>query len=90
MDIEEPIRFRVLREIFTDKTPTADMAAVSGRRQSAADAAAANDLQANSAKIPPYALTVSRKEKIGATAANTNLQCTISEDGLGLLSWWGS
>ncbi|KAI9485093.1 DNA-directed RNA polymerase III subunit RPC8-like protein [Zychaea mexicana] len=73
MDIEEPIRIRVLREVFTDKTPTADMAATAGRRQSAADTSATSDLQANSAKIPPYALT-----------------CTIAEDGLGLLSWWGS
>ncbi|KAL1927233.1 hypothetical protein VTP01DRAFT_3862 [Rhizomucor pusillus] len=73
MDIDEPIRFRVLREVFTDKTPTASMAANAGRRQSAANLTAVNDLQANSAKIPPYSLT-----------------CTIQEDGLGLLSWWGS
>lgn len=59
MDIDEPIRFRVLREVFTDKTPTASMAANAGRRQSAANLTAVNDLQANSAKIPPYSLTVS-------------------------------
>ncbi|KAJ8651528.1 DNA-directed RNA polymerase [Lichtheimia ornata] len=73
MDLDEPIRIRVLREVFTDKTPTPATAASTGRRQSAADASATADLQANSAKIPPYALT-----------------CTIQEDGLGLLSWWGA
>lgn len=59
MDLEEPIRFRVLREVFTDKTPTPTQAGAAGRRQSAADASATQDLQANSAKIPPYSLTVS-------------------------------
>lgn len=59
MDLDEPIRIRVLREVFTDKTPTPATAASTGRRQSAADASATADLQANSAKIPPYALTVS-------------------------------
>ncbi|ORZ25185.1 hypothetical protein BCR42DRAFT_3134 [Absidia repens] len=77
MDIDEPIRFRVLRELFTDTTPTHHSttggANPAGRRQSVADVSASNDLAANSTKIPPYALT-----------------CTIQEDGLGLLSWWGS
>ncbi|KAI8333574.1 DNA-directed RNA polymerase III subunit RPC8-like protein [Chlamydoabsidia padenii] len=75
MDIDEPIRFRVLREIFTDTTPTHHTPGnnATGRRQSVADVSASNDLAANSTKIPPYALT-----------------CTIQEDGLGLLSWWGS
>ncbi|KAI9250375.1 hypothetical protein EDC94DRAFT_316431 [Helicostylum pulchrum] len=74
MDIEESIRFRVLREQFTDTTPTNHTPASSfGRRQSVADAAASSDLAGNSTKIPPYSIT-----------------CAISEDGLGLLSWWGS
>ncbi|KAL0073286.1 DNA-directed RNA polymerase III subunit RPC8-like protein [Phycomyces blakesleeanus] len=74
MDVEEPIRFRILHGLFTDTTPTTHHGAVSGgRRQSVADLSASNDLAANSTKIPPYSLT-----------------CTIQEDGLGLLSWWGS
>ncbi|KAI8376304.1 DNA-directed RNA polymerase III subunit RPC8-like protein [Radiomyces spectabilis] len=74
MDIDEPIRFRVLREFFTDTTPTVLPASGSQqRRQSIADTSANSDLVANSTKIPPYSLT-----------------CTIQEDGLGLLSWWGS
>ncbi|KAI9358020.1 RNA polymerase III subunit Rpc25-domain-containing protein [Pilaira anomala] len=74
MDIEESIRFRVLREQFTDATPTNHLpAAAPGRRQSVADVSASNDLAGNSTKIPPYSIT-----------------CAISEDGLGLLSWWGS
>ncbi|KAI7896204.1 RNA polymerase III subunit Rpc25-domain-containing protein [Mucor mucedo] len=73
MDIEESIRFRVLREQFTDTTPTNHPISTSGRRQSVADIAANSDLAANSTKIPPYSIT-----------------CAISEDGLGLLSWWGS
>ncbi|CAO3643794.1 unnamed protein product [Cunninghamella blakesleeana] len=74
MDIDEPIRFRVLRETFTDTTPTNHPSSnTPGRRQSVADLTASNDLIANSTKIPPYALT-----------------CTIQEDGLGLLSWWGN
>jgi hypothetical protein len=60
MDIEEPIRFQILSEVFTDTTPTPTNIGPTGRRQSAADATAANDLAANSTKIPPYALTVSR------------------------------
>ncbi|KAF7731923.1 DNA-directed RNA polymerase III subunit RPC8 [Apophysomyces ossiformis] len=71
MDIDEPIRFRVLRELFTDTTPTTHPPA-GHRRQSIADASVSSDLAANSTKIAPYALT-----------------CTIQEDGLGLLSWWG-
>ncbi|KAG1052225.1 hypothetical protein G6F43_005626 [Rhizopus delemar] len=66
MDIEEPIRVRVLREQYTDTTPTSHPQ--KGRNNDAAD-----DLAANSTKIPPYSIT-----------------CTIQEDGLGLLSWWGS
>ncbi|KAI8577654.1 hypothetical protein K450DRAFT_251127 [Umbelopsis ramanniana AG] len=57
MDIEEQIRFQVLSEVFTDTTPTPTNIGPTGRRQSAADATAANDLAANSTKIPPYALT---------------------------------
>jgi DNA-directed RNA polymerase III subunit RPC8 len=60
MDIEEQIRFQVLSEVFTDTTPTPANIGPTGRRKSAADATAANDLAANSTKIPPYALTVSR------------------------------
>lgn len=63
MDIDEPIRFRVLRELFTDTTPTHHSTPggsnPAGRRQSVADVSASNDLAANSTKIPPYALTVS-------------------------------
>lgn len=60
MDIEESIRFRVLREQFTDTTPTNHTPASSfGRRQSVADAAASSDLAGNSTKIPPYSITVS-------------------------------
>ncbi|KAI7904774.1 DNA-directed RNA polymerase III subunit RPC8-like protein [Cokeromyces recurvatus] len=74
MDIEEPIRFRVLREQFTDITPTVHPPLPpTGRRRSIADTTANDDLAANSTKIPPYSIT-----------------CTIQEDGLGLLSWWGS
>ncbi|KAI8989299.1 RNA polymerase III subunit Rpc25-domain-containing protein [Pilobolus umbonatus] len=73
MDVEEPIRFRVLRELFTDTTPTSHRPVAAGRRQSIVDATASSDLAANSTKIPPYSIT-----------------CTIQEDGLGLLSWWGS
>ncbi|CEP08572.1 hypothetical protein [Parasitella parasitica] len=75
MDIEEPIRFKVLREQFTDTTPTnhPHPVALPRRRQSVADVSATDDLAGNSTKIPPYSLT-----------------CTIQEDGLGLLSWWGS
>ncbi|RCH87315.1 DNA-directed RNA polymerase III subunit RPC8 [Rhizopus azygosporus] len=57
MDIEEPIRVRVLREQFTDTTPTSHPPAkAAGRRPSAADAS--DDLAANSTKIPPYSITV--------------------------------
>lgn len=76
MDIEEKIRLRVLREQFTDTTPTNHPPPTSGpghRRQSVADITANSDLAANSTKIPPYSIT-----------------CSIQEDGLGLLSWWGS
>jgi DNA-directed RNA polymerase III subunit RPC8 len=75
MDIEEPIRFRVLREQFTDTTPTNHPTTVNAarRRQSVADTSASSDLAGNSTKIPPYSIT-----------------CSIQEDGLGLLSWWGS
>ncbi|KAI8992106.1 polymerase-like protein III polypeptide H [Mycotypha africana] len=74
MDIEEPIRFKVYRESFTDTTPTNHpTSSTPRRRQSIADATANNELAANSTKVPPYSLT-----------------CTINEDGLGLLSWWGS
>lgn len=61
MDIEEPIRFRVLREQFTDTTPTnhPTVGTASRRRQSAADTSASNDLAGNSTKIPPYSITVS-------------------------------
>lgn len=60
MDIEESIRFRVLREQFTDTTPTNHPpASALGRRQSVADAAASSDLAGNSTKIPPYSITVS-------------------------------
>lgn len=59
MDIEESIRFRVLREQFTDTTPTNHPISTSGRRQSVADIAANSDLAANSTKIPPYSITVS-------------------------------
>lgn len=67
MDLEEPIRFRVLREVFTDKMPSRiDSAA---RRPSVQQDP---DLQANSQRIAPYTLT-----------------CSIQDDGLGLVSWWG-
>lgn len=61
MDIEEPIRFRVLRELFTDTTPTTHPAPVGAphRRQSVADVGANDDLAGNSTKIPPYSITVS-------------------------------
>lgn len=60
MDIEESIRFRVLREQFTDATPTNHPPTTSpGRRQSVADIAANSDLAGNSTKIPPYSITVS-------------------------------
>lgn len=59
MDIEEPIRFKVLREQFTDTTPTNHPVAAPGRRQSVVDLSASNDLAANSTKIPPYSITVS-------------------------------
>lgn len=51
MDIEEPIRVRVLREQYTDTTPTSHPQ--KGRNNDAAD-----DLAANSTKIPPYSITV--------------------------------
>ncbi|KAI8070793.1 DNA-directed RNA polymerase III subunit RPC8-like protein [Gongronella butleri] len=74
MDIDEPIRFKVLGENFTDATPSVHPSGSSaGRRQSVADTTASNDLVANSTKIPPYSLTG-----------------TIQQDGLGLLSWWES
>ncbi|CAM0143080.1 unnamed protein product [Umbelopsis sp. WA50703] len=73
MDIDEKIRFQILSEEFTDTTPTPANIGPAGRRQSAADTTAINDLAANSTKIAPYSLTG-----------------TIAEDGLGLLSWWGS
>lgn len=59
MDIEEPIRFRVLREQFTDTTPTNHPVHAPGRRQSVVDLTASSDLAANSTKIPPYSITVS-------------------------------
>lgn len=61
MDIEEPIRFKVLREQFTDTTPTNHPApaALPRRRQSVADVSATDDLAGNSTKIPPYSITVS-------------------------------
>lgn len=59
MDIEETIRFRVLREQFTDATPTNHPITPSGRRQSVVESAANSDLAGNSTKIPPYSLTVS-------------------------------
>jgi DNA-directed RNA polymerase III subunit RPC8 len=62
MDIEESIRFRVLREQFTDTTPTnhpPPISAPGARRQSVADISANSDLAANSTKIPPYSITVS-------------------------------
>jgi DNA-directed RNA polymerase III subunit RPC8 len=58
LDIDERIRFQVLSEIFTDTTPTPANIGPAGRRQSAADTTAVNDLAANSKKIPPYGLTV--------------------------------
>lgn len=58
MDIDDQIRFQVLSEVFTDTTPTPTNVGPAGRRQSAADTTAANDLAANSTKIPPYALKV--------------------------------
>lgn len=66
MDIEEPIRFRVLREQFTDTTPTNHPTAAGNtkRRQSVADTSATSDLAANSTKIPPYSITVSHEETL--------------------------
>lgn len=65
MDIEESIRFRVLREQFTDTTPTTHLpAATPGRRQSVADVSASNDLAGNSTKIPPYSITVSEENEL--------------------------
>lgn len=58
MDIDEPIRFRVLREQFTDATPTNHPSLPAGRRQSVADTSASTDLAANSTKIPPFSITV--------------------------------
>ncbi|GAB5585717.1 DNA-directed RNA polymerase III complex subunit Rpc25 [Umbelopsis nana] len=62
LDIDERIRFQVLSEIFTDTTPTPANIGPAGRRQSAADTTAVNDLAANSKKIPPYGLTGSIAE----------------------------
>ncbi|KAJ2964404.1 hypothetical protein NQZ79_g603 [Umbelopsis isabellina] len=98
MDIEEKIRFQILSEEFTDTTPTPTNIGPTGRRQSAADTTAINDLAANSTKIAPYSLTVSCKHQCDAALnlifhkahAHRLLQGTIAEDGLGLLSWWGS
>jgi hypothetical protein len=59
MDIDEKIRFQILSEEFTDTTPTPANIGPAGRRQSAADTTAINDLAANSTKIAPYSLTVS-------------------------------
>lgn len=49
MDIEEPIRVRVLREQYTDTTPTS---------QPYGGKTSDEDLAANSTKIPPYSITV--------------------------------
>lgn len=67
MDLEEPIRIRVLSEEFKDTTPTRP----SSTKRGAFDIV--EDFAANSTRVPPYSIT-----------------CTIKEDGLGLLSWWGS
>lgn len=98
MDIEEKIRFQILSEEFTDTTPTPTNIGPTGRRQSAADTTAINDLAANSTKIAPYSLTVSYMHQCQSfsslvfleTHVLRPLQGTIAEDGLGLLSWWGS
>lgn len=98
MDIEEQIRFQVLSEVFTDTTPTPANIGPTGRRKSAADATAANDLAANSTKIPPYALTVGRATHLPDPFYVTDVhkffflstfQGSIAIDGLGPVSWWG-
>lgn len=77
MDIEEPIRFRVLREQFTDTTPTnhPPPAALPRRRQSVADVSATDDLAGNSTKIPPYSLTVSAVTFFFISSLFINLIC---------------
>eukprot|EP00794_Sanderia_malayensis_P009167 gene9167-10140_t len=66
MDINEPIRFRVIDEEFVDLTPT-------GPSTSSATPAGGEALEINEQKKAPYSMLGS-----------------ISEPGLGLLSWWQS
>lgn len=55
MDLDEPIRFRVMNETFTDATPVP----VGTRRPpTVAGVEVPSDVGGNSTKIPPYSLTV--------------------------------
>ncbi|KAI7867817.1 DNA-directed RNA polymerase III subunit RPC8-like protein [Spinellus fusiger] len=74
MDIEETIRFRILHELFTDTTPTTHQGTVAGGSRQSVAEMAASSDLA------------ANSTKIPPYA----LTCTIQEDGLGLLSWWGS
>ncbi|KAH8264808.1 hypothetical protein KR038_002090 [Drosophila bunnanda] len=92
MDVGEPIKFRVSREIFEETSPIgppkAEAQSQTGSSSSSA-AAAASAAAAQEVKTP-YKIIVSSIDCICEIFLVTKciLQGAINESGLGVLSWW--
>ncbi|XP_061425951.1 DNA-directed RNA polymerase III subunit RPC8 [Lethenteron reissneri] len=75
MDVGEDVRFRVMDETFVDTTPSGPEAAADGT-------AAAATSGSGAASVPA--------EDFQKKQAPYSLTASISEPGLGLLSWWNN
>lgn len=73
IDPEEPIRFRVLSEVFVESAPTPKEVLMSAQ-------SIASDTGTMPPPTPPPSHSMNPPYKLIAS---------IAEDGLGLLSWWG-
>lgn len=81
MDLDEPIRFRVLTQSFTESAPVqkeALMAAVANKMNGLGSGLTASSSGANELDVG----------EVVPTVAPYRIVATVAEDGLGLLSWW--